>query len=104
MTKQEREIVEKGRALGYEGTIIKNGKLTDKFIDWISEKLPRQDPEFEKYLQNIPKIDTSDLVYYTCQDCGSKFPTGQGSRARFCDVCIGRRQREGWAKKRQQKG
>jgi len=41
------------------------------------------------------------MVEYTCEGCGAKFQVQQGSRARFCDACYGRRVRSGRRKKKQ---
>ena len=97
--KRAKEIIKKGRDLGYEGTIIKNGKLTEEFIDWVSVNIPQPDNDITKRILES-KTDDEKLVYYNCQDCGHEFPVDQGSRRRFCDVCIGRRQREGWNKRK----
>ena len=56
-------------------------------------------------MNNKPTTGKRDVTYY-CQDpiCpvpgGAEFKAPQGSRQRFCDACIGRRQRESWKKRK----
>lgn len=42
------------------------------------------------------------MVNYICEGCGAKFQVQQGSRARFCDACYGRRVRTGRRKKKEE--
>ena len=36
-----------------------------------------------------------------CQDCGGDLPAGSCTKRRFCDECVNRHKREGWARKRE---
>ncbi|UCH50639.1 MAG: hypothetical protein JSV54_06385 [Chloroflexota bacterium] len=64
----------------------KTRPLTEEEIDFISEA---SDPSVDLWVTD-----------YKCDDCGGIFKAEQGSRRRFCDTCIGRRQREGWKKRK----